>query len=323
MAVADALAPIYAFVAGPLGAIRESGTDVSNLIALTAENARLRQENERLRQWQSMALALDAENRRLKANLHWVPDPAPSFITARVVADAGGVYARAVLLSVGPNHGIAKGEIALDERGLVGRVTEVGKRSARVLLFTDLNSRIPVILRELARARDTGRHQRGPAAPDLLGRGHAASGRRTRRHQRRGQRLSGQSAGRDRPLHGRQCPRGGTCRRARSARFGADLRLRTARHWPPGGSGGCRNGAAAEARADQNRRCAPPHARAAARCEARDAFPGASPQSFDAADRDPVRHRESGPRCCPPSPSPASASGRCFAPPRSRRRSCS
>jgi rod shape-determining protein MreC len=56
------------------------------------------------------------------------------------------MYARAVLLSVGPNHGIRKGEIALDERGLVGRVTEVGARTARVLLITDLNSRIPVVL---------------------------------------------------------------------------------------------------------------------------------------------------------------------------------
>jgi rod shape-determining protein MreC len=63
-----------------------------------------------------------------------------------VVADAGGVYAKAVLLSVGPNHGIKRGEIALDERGLVGRITEVGTRSARVLLITDLNSRIPVVL---------------------------------------------------------------------------------------------------------------------------------------------------------------------------------
>ena len=59
-------------------------------------------ENERLRRWQSVALALDAENQRLKANLHWIPDPAPSYVTARVVADAGGVYAKAVLLSVGP-----------------------------------------------------------------------------------------------------------------------------------------------------------------------------------------------------------------------------
>ena len=99
-----------------------------------------------------MALSLDAENAAQKASQRWVPDGAPGFVTARVVADAGGVYARAVLLSLGPNHGITKGQIALDERGLVGRVTEVGARSARVLLLTDLNSRIPVIL-ESSRAR--------------------------------------------------------------------------------------------------------------------------------------------------------------------------
>jgi rod shape-determining protein MreC len=152
MALADALAPVYGVLAQPLGALRGVVTGAEDLVALRADNARLRDENERLRRWQSVALALDAENQRLKANLNWVPDPAPSYITARVVADAGGVYARAVLLSVGPNHGIAKGGIALDERGLVGRVTEVGERSARVLLITDLNSRIPVIL-ESSRAR--------------------------------------------------------------------------------------------------------------------------------------------------------------------------
>jgi rod shape-determining protein MreC len=146
MALADALAPVYSVLTPPLGTFRSVLTNAQDLVALRAENDRLREENERLRRWQSVALALDAENQRLKANLHWIPDSAPSFITARVVADAGGIYARAVLLSVGPNHGISKGEIALDERGLVGKVTEVGARSARVLLITDLNSRIPVIL---------------------------------------------------------------------------------------------------------------------------------------------------------------------------------
>ncbi len=97
-------------------------------------------------------MALDAENALLKANLHWLPDPAPAYVTARVVADAGGVYARAVLLSTGPNRALTRGQIALDERGLVGRITELGLRSARVLLITDLNSRIPVIL-EQSRAR--------------------------------------------------------------------------------------------------------------------------------------------------------------------------
>jgi rod shape-determining protein MreC len=145
-ALADTLAPIYAMLSAPLNDVRGAVTEAGGLWDMRIENARLRDENEQLRRWQSVALALDAENRRLKASLSWIPDPPASFVTARVVADAGGVYAKAVLLAVGPNHGIRKGEIALDERGLVGRVTEVGARTARVLLITDMNSRIPVIL---------------------------------------------------------------------------------------------------------------------------------------------------------------------------------
>jgi rod shape-determining protein MreC len=35
---------------------------------------------------------------------------------------------------------------AVNERGLVGRVIEVGRRSARILLLTDFNSRVPVMV---------------------------------------------------------------------------------------------------------------------------------------------------------------------------------
>jgi rod shape-determining protein MreC len=144
--LSDALAPIYAIIEAPVLAVRGAARSVREVFALEADNARLRQENERLRHWYDVAMALDAENATLKGNLHWVPDPTLSYVTARVVADAGGVYARSVLLAVGPHSSIRRGEIALDADGLVGRVTEVGERSARVLLITDINSRIPVIL---------------------------------------------------------------------------------------------------------------------------------------------------------------------------------
>lgn len=146
MTLADVLSPIYGVLSGPTAQLHDLADSVGRLVTLASDNARLREENEQLRKWQAIALALDAENASLKANLRWIPDPAPSYITARAVADAGGVYARAVLLAAGPNHGIARGQIALDEGGLVGRVTEVGARSVRVLLLTDLNSRIPVVL---------------------------------------------------------------------------------------------------------------------------------------------------------------------------------
>jgi rod shape-determining protein MreC len=150
--LSDAMAPLLAVAAEPLSHLRGLIDEAGALWQMREENARLREENDTLRRWQSVALALDAENQRLKAALQWIPDPPVAFVTARVVADAGGLYARAVLLAVGPNHRIRKGAIALDERGLVGRITEVGARTARVLLITDINSRVPVVL-ETSRAR--------------------------------------------------------------------------------------------------------------------------------------------------------------------------
>ncbi len=152
MALADALAPIWGAVQQPVSAVRNVAREVDSLWNMRAENARLIEENGRLRRWQATALALEAENALLRRQLAWVPDPAPQYRTARVVADAGGTYARAVLLATGPQHNIRKGQIALDERGFAGRVTEVGSRSARILLATDINSRVPVTL-EGSRAR--------------------------------------------------------------------------------------------------------------------------------------------------------------------------
>jgi rod shape-determining protein MreC len=146
MTVADLLAPLYIVAAQPIGAVRHVAAEAHGLINLRQEAARLREENDRLHRWQAAALALEAENAMLRRQLSFVPDPAPQFRTARVVADAGGTYARAVLIATSPQLRPQKGQVALDERGLAGRVTEVGARSARILLVTDMNSRIPVVL---------------------------------------------------------------------------------------------------------------------------------------------------------------------------------
>jgi len=150
--LADALAPFYAAFSEPAQAVRDAIADAQDLLEIREENYRLREENERLRRWQAAALALESENALLRRQLAFVPERAPAYNTARVIADGGGVYARAVLLAVPPDVQVRRGQIALDERGFVGRVTEVGSRSARVLLATDMNSRIPVTL-EGSRAR--------------------------------------------------------------------------------------------------------------------------------------------------------------------------
>lgn len=146
VALDDALAPIYAVVAQPAAQLGRGIGWVRDLVDVNAENARLRRENARLLKWQRVAEGLALRNQELEAQLHWVPSRPATFITAPVVTDTGGLYAHAVLVALRRGHRVHRGDIAVDGGGLVGRVTEVGARSARVLLITDLNSRVPVML---------------------------------------------------------------------------------------------------------------------------------------------------------------------------------
>jgi rod shape-determining protein MreC len=144
----DLLAPAYQMVSGPIEALEHGTGAVGNLFNLAGQNAELRAENAKLLQWQAVAMALQAQNDALQKALNYIPRPVPEFFTAPVVADLGGVYARSVLVATTPADGVTPvntvGAIAMDGRGVAGRVVEAGSRSARVLLITDLNSRIPV-----------------------------------------------------------------------------------------------------------------------------------------------------------------------------------
>src|SRR4051794_10134179 len=56
-ALADSVAPIYAVLATPLGRLYVAVTEIVNLRYMREESNRLREENEKLRRWQTIALA--------------------------------------------------------------------------------------------------------------------------------------------------------------------------------------------------------------------------------------------------------------------------
>ncbi len=141
---ADAASPVLAAVSQPAAAVDRLVDRVQDVFALYSENNQLRQDNARLLQWQQVAQGLSVENARLRELLRLAPDPAVSFVSTRVIANSGGSFVRSVLVDAGKSDGLVRGQAAMTGAGLVGRVTEVGDRAARVLLLTDLNSRIPV-----------------------------------------------------------------------------------------------------------------------------------------------------------------------------------
>jgi rod shape-determining protein MreC len=152
MRIADAVTPILSVMGEPVAASRRIADQVGGLAAVHEENARLREQNRQLLEWQGVARQLALENRALRQMLNMDAEAArPTAVVARVVADGGGPFMHTVLVDAGSDQGVVKGMAAVDARGLIGRVIEVGRRSARLLLLIDLNSRIPVMVE---RSRD-------------------------------------------------------------------------------------------------------------------------------------------------------------------------
>lgn len=146
VAAADFVAPVLSALASPAASLATGVRHVEGLFDLYQENLRLREDNDRLMQWQTVARRLATENTELRALSRYQPEGASFSITAQVIANSGGAFARNVLVDAGSRDGVARGQAGMTGEGLIGRVAEVGERTARILLLSDLNSRIPVVV---------------------------------------------------------------------------------------------------------------------------------------------------------------------------------
>lgn len=143
-AVSDAVSPALSFLARPVDAAHRGWQWLTDLGEMYDQNQDLRREVETLRQWQDVALRLERENRRLRELLNAPASGARPVATPRVIGVTGGPFVRSVLVNAGARDGVERGMAVVDIGGIVGRVIQVGERTARILLITDLNSRIPV-----------------------------------------------------------------------------------------------------------------------------------------------------------------------------------
>ena len=85
------------------------------------------------------------ENKRLKKIVDdYIVESESTF--AKVLSDKNSPFFKSIIVNKGSKHGINLGSIVMDNEYLVGKIVEVNFTSSRVLLLSDLNSKIPVIL---------------------------------------------------------------------------------------------------------------------------------------------------------------------------------
>lgn len=138
--------PVFEVVSAPVDAVSHWLSGIGHFFNVYSENIRLKEQNARLRQWQSAALALEARMKRYQLLLNAVPDPSLSATTARVIGRASRPFLQTMVLNAGKGDGIKPGQAVVDASGMLGRIYLAGQRTSWVILLTDLNSRIPVAI---------------------------------------------------------------------------------------------------------------------------------------------------------------------------------
>ena len=71
--LSDAMMPVLALIQSPIGTVRDTIADTRGLFDLAAANARLREENSRLKQWEGTAYRLEAQNQVLRGLVNLRP----------------------------------------------------------------------------------------------------------------------------------------------------------------------------------------------------------------------------------------------------------
>jgi rod shape-determining protein MreC len=140
------LRPLQVVSQGTVNWIKNFGENYNTLSGFRADNERLRKRIEILEVEKQKLMEADATNRRLQELLEFRTQLPGRTITASIIANSASSWFQSCLLDKGSADGVRKGMAVLTPVGVVGQVVAVTARTAKVLLLTDPNSGVDVLV---------------------------------------------------------------------------------------------------------------------------------------------------------------------------------
>ena len=142
----DIVSPVVDVLILPARLLANAYDYLKDLSLAHKQNQFLKAENRRLRLVSERARSLEIENRLLAKLLNYTRPDEENLVTARVVAEEGDAFSHSLIAYTGKNSTAQKGQIVLTDKGVVGRLDKVGQLYSKILMITDINSRIPVMI---------------------------------------------------------------------------------------------------------------------------------------------------------------------------------
>jgi len=133
-------------VSAPSKSINNFSDFVKQHVSLYDDYSKLKVENNELKNKISETNFLELENNQLRKLIEEQASSTSNLTSARVMLDKQSPYLNSFIINIGSNKKIKKGMAVLDGKNFIGRVVDVNFFSSRVLLISDLNSKIPVLI---------------------------------------------------------------------------------------------------------------------------------------------------------------------------------
>ena len=140
----DVLIPISMFVSYPVKTLTNGFNKIYEIKNIYDENLRLKKEIKTLKQWQTLSIRLIDENKAYKKLLNVDDDNLMLQHTVKVLNKSPNLFINSININAGKNKKITKNSTIINERGLIGRIIEVGNYTSKAILINDINSNVPV-----------------------------------------------------------------------------------------------------------------------------------------------------------------------------------
>jgi len=144
--VKDAIYRGSLVVSAPTKAFDSFAGFIKEHLNLHENYIQLKEENTKLKNTISKSDFLELENTQLRKLIEEQVASKSNLVSARVMIDKQSPYLNSFIINIGNNKRILNGMAVLDGEYFVGRIVDVNFFSARVLLISDLNSKIPAVV---------------------------------------------------------------------------------------------------------------------------------------------------------------------------------
>ncbi len=142
--IIDFVSPLTIPLNYPIKVVGDLVTYFEIYSTLLEENKELKRDLQNMTGWKEKALQLEQKNAQLRALNNVKLSEDLIWVTGEMMADSGSPFYQSGVINIGSKDGIKNGSAAVDGLGLVGRISGVGQKVARVLFLTDISSAIPI-----------------------------------------------------------------------------------------------------------------------------------------------------------------------------------